>query len=154
MIRQGVNSNGEPMRSLYVEHDPVDLDCSCEPSLTRQEFAEECDINNIMDKYKTTGALTHINSQSPRYFDFSEAPDFASALTLLKDAEEAFLRVPSKVRAEFDNDPVKFVAYAEDAENLPKLREWGLAPPEKAPDAPMRVEVVNPPLADAAAPKA
>lgn len=143
MRMQSLNNDGEALSSAYVEHDPVDLHFH-EPSLTRQEFADECDINNIMDKYKTTGALQHLNPTPPRYYDFSETPDLATALSLLKEADEAFMRLPAKVRGEFDNDPVKFVMYAEDADNLPQLREWGLAEPEKLPEPPMKVEVINP----------
>lgn len=153
MRHQSINNDGEELSSAYVEHSPVDVhfvDQKGEPevSLTRQEFADECDINNIMAKYKTTGVLQHINATAPVYYDFSETPDLASALAMLREADEAFMRLPATARREFDNDPTKFVMFAEDPDNLPKMREWGLAEPEKAPDPIMKVEVVNPPPLD------
>lgn len=114
------------------------------PSRTRQEFAEECDINAIMSRYNRTGVISHVNAAVPQYLDVSVLPSFQDAMQIVLDAEAAFAGLPSTVRREFDNDPAKFVAFAEDAENLGKLREWGLAPPEKLPEEPMRVEVVNP----------
>lgn len=116
-----------------------------EPSMTRQEFADECDINGIMAKYEKTGMLP-VNGSQPSYVDFTSVPsDLQEALRVMIDAEAAFMSLPATVRKEFDNDPLRFVEYAQDGSHLEQLRAWGLAEPEKAPDAPMRVEVVNSP---------
>lgn len=115
------------------------------PSRTRQEFAEECDINSIMARYSKTGVISHVNPAEPRFLDLSVLPDFQSAMHIMMQANDAFASLPAAVRREFDNDPAKFVSFAEDGANLPKLREWGLAPPEKVPEPPQRVEVVNAP---------
>lgn len=114
------------------------------PSKTRQEFADECDINNIMRRFGKTGVITHYSPRQPQYMDLGDGvPDMMEAMNTFIIAEQAFARLPATVRKEFDNDPSRFVNFALDKENLPKMRDWGLAPPEKAPDAPMRVEVVN-----------
>lgn len=116
------------------------------PSRTRQEFQRECDINDIMKKYQKTGVLTHYNKRQPQYLDFSEGvPDFHVAMNMMVEAEAAFMTLPATVRKRFENDPAEFVKFATDDANIGQLREWGLAAPEKVPDAPMRVEVVNPP---------
>lgn len=131
---------------FYVEHEPVDVFFDSEPSRTRQEFAEECDINTIMARYERTGVISHVDPRAPVYLDASESPrDLQHALEILATAETAFMSLPAGVRKEFDNDVHAFVAYAEDPGNLARMREWGLAPPEPVPNAPMRVEVVNPP---------
>lgn len=143
MFRQGLNSDGEILRSAYVEHDPVDLDASHD-GCCRQEFADECDINVLMATYEKTGVLNHFNKGTPQYLDVSAVPDLRTALQVLGDAEAAFMSLPAAVRREFDNDALKFIEYAENPENLGRMREWGLAPPEKVPDAPVRVEVTNP----------
>lgn len=115
------------------------------PSMTRQEFSEECDINVIMARYEKTGMLPVNANSEPRYVDFSQSPaDLQEAMRVMIDAEAAFMSLPASVRKEFDNDAMRFVKFAEDGDNLAKLREWKLAPPEKAPEPPMRVEVVNP----------
>ena len=132
------------MRSFYVKHERVFAPIEG-PSMTREEFADECDINQIMRKYEKHGVITHVARSQPRYVDFADAPDFQSAMNQLIEAEAAFMTLPARVRKEFDNDPTLFVEYASDPDNLEQMREWGLAPPEKAPDAPMRVEVVNAP---------
>ena len=145
MRNQGFNSDGEVMSSVFVEHEAVDTEVGG-PSLTRQEFAEEADINNLMARYERTGVISHQSPKTPRYVDWSEMPDLHSALQILADAETAFMSLPAKVRAEFENDVSQFVKYAEDPENLEQMRSWGLAKPAEPPPEPMRVEVVNPPL--------
>lgn len=139
---------------FYVEHDPEDDNSdTVGPSRTRQEFAEECDINTIMARYETHGVISHVNQREPMYIDLDNIPDLQAALDILETATASFMTLPAKVRKEFDNDPHQFIAFAEDPASLPKLREWGLALPEKVPDPPMRVEVVNAPPADLADPK-
>ena len=116
-----------------------------EPSLTRQEFAEECDINTIMARYEASGVISHVNRATPMYLDTTDYPDLQGAMDQFREASLAFNALPASVRREFDNDPQLFVDFASDKANLPRMREWGLAPPEKAPDAPIRVEVMNSP---------
>lgn len=153
MRYQGFSTPGtvdEMESSAYVEIDRANpalyCDCSDLPSLTRQEFADECDINKLMEKYEKTGILpSNMNSMSPRYLDVSDVPDFRSALDMLNASTEAFMSLPAKVRKEFDNDPVQFVDFAQNPENITKMREWGLAPPEALPEPPQRVEIINPP---------
>lgn len=130
------------------------------PSKTRQEFTAECDINNIMARYEAAGVWPFRDEVAPVYYDFTSVPNtLQAAMEQMLSAEEAFMRLPALVRKEFDNDPVRFVEYAAAPDNLKRMREWGLAEPEKVPDAPMRVEVVNPsppivPAPGAAAPAA
>lgn len=120
-------------------------------SRTRQEFQDECDINAIMKRYEKTGVLTHYSKREPQYIDFGDGvPDFHTAMNMMVAAETAFLTLPAVVRKRFENDPQEFVAFASNAENIGQLREWGLAAPEKAADAPIRVEVTNPTPAAAA----
>lgn len=113
-----------------------------EPSLTRQEFAEECDINTIMAQYEKTGVISHLDPREPMYLDLTNMPDLGTALSIMNDATAAFMSLPAKVRKEFDNDPVEFVKFAEKPENVEKMREWGLAPPKAPPPEPQLVRVV------------
>lgn len=149
-------------RNRYVDEIPLRIDSSSEidfyktsgvrddmsyfePSLTRQEFAEECDINTIMARYEASGVVSHVNRATPVYLDTTLYPGLQASMDAFREASLSFNALPAVVRREFDNDPEQFVAFASDEANLPKLREWGLAEPEKAPPAPTRVEVVNPP---------
>lgn len=120
------------------------------PSLTRQEFAEECDINNLMKRYEghNTGpsGLPRMPEVQPFYVDFGEMPtNLMDYMAMMKQAEESFMTLPAAVRKEMDNSPMNFINYASDVANLEQMRKWGLAPPEKVPDAPMRVQVVPDP---------
>lgn len=103
------------------------------PSLARQEFADECDINVIMARYEKTGVITHVADRAPIYVDLTVVPsDLMTAMSVLNTAEEGFMTLPAKIRREFDNDPMKFVEFATKAENLDQMRTWGLAPPAPA----------------------
>lgn len=125
-----------------------------QPSLTRQEFKAECDINTIMDRYEKSGAFSHVNRAQPIYMDCTQFPDLRGAMDTMRVAGEAFAMLPAKVRREFDNDAQKFVDYARDPANLKQMREWGLADPEKPAPLPIEVKVVNPAPAPAPAPEA
>lgn len=133
--------------SAYVEIDRSNpafyLDCSDLPSLTRQEFADDCDVNKLMAKYEQTGILPTLPNGEPRYLDVSDVPDLMQAHAILQEATASFMSLPATVRRDFDNDPMKFIAFAEKPENLPKMREWKLAPPAPVEPAPQKVEIVN-----------
>lgn len=150
---RAVNSR-RPRYSMYVPHAAVDLICE-DASHTRQEFADECDINSIMKRFAVTGVLPG-SDRKPMYGDFADLPSYMEAQQILLDANDAFMALPAAVRREFDNDPAKFVAFAEDDKNLDKMREWGLAPPaappEKPLDAPKAPEAPKEPIAPAAPP--
>lgn len=143
MRSQGYNEDGVVMSSFEVAHDPVD-EFNDEPSMTRQEFADECDINILMAHYEKNAVLPPQNRREPQYFDASSVPDFRDALDIAREAEEAFMRVPAHVRKELDNDVYKFVEYCQDSKNDENLRKWGLLEPIKVEPGPVRVEVVNP----------
>lgn len=136
--QQGVNANGEPLSNFYVEHDPVDAP-HADDGMTRQEFADECDINVLMAGYERTGVLNHFNSAQPQYLDVSDVPDLARAHEVMEAGQAAFMTLPASVRSTFDNDPIAFMEYAADPRNVDQMRKWGLAaplPPEPAPSAP------------------
>lgn len=141
---QGTNSDGIPIRSMYVVHEHKGLDCSHD-GRTRQEFADDCDINVLLARYEKSGQFSHFNSQEPAYLDVSNVPDLQASLTYLEEAKRAFMSLPATVRKEFDNDPVEFVKFAQDEANVDKMREWKLAKPLPEEPLPMKVEVVNPP---------
>lgn len=108
------------------------------PSLTRQEFAEECDINSLMSRYDAhvIGGPGNLRPKEPIYFDFADAPQtLMEYMQFQKDAEAQFMLLPAVVRKEFDNDPIEFVAYASDPGNIDQMRSWGLAAPKPEPVA-------------------
>lgn len=118
------------------------------PSMTRQEFATDCDINVLMDRYQNQdiGSIMRA-SQEPVYVDFTMMPDdLMGTLQLMREAENAFMTLPAQVRREFDNDAVAFVDFASDRGNLDQMRSWGLAPPApEPPPAPTPAAAASPP---------
>lgn len=97
-----------------------------EPSMTQQQFKEECDINNIMKKYSTTGEFTHLTRKGGQYADFSEITDYQTMLDTVRYAEEAFASLPAEVRKKFSNNPGDLIAYLQDPNNREEAITLGL----------------------------
>lgn len=103
------------------------------PSRTQQQFLKDCDINVILQRYMKHGADPRL-PQEGMFGDFSNLPDLQSAMNTVIEAETAFFGLPSKVRREFDNDPVKLLEFLQDPGNRDRAVELGLvdAPQEPA----------------------
>ena len=68
---------------------------------------------------------------------FSGAPDFHTAMNLVRKAQEEFVRVPAHVRARFRNDPQEFMNFFENPDNYAEALKLGLVnarPPSGTPD--------------------
>ena len=114
------------------------------PSLTKQNLAENLDVNNIIKKYNKAGVRLDMMQFEGVYGEFNSM-EYRDAVEMVDKADELFLNVPSKVRAEFDNDPGRFIDFATNPDNLQQMRDWGLAHPPKPEPIPQKVEIVNPP---------
>lgn len=102
---------------------------SFNPGLSRvaSEFKDESDVNVILRKYSNTGVWSSVARGRPRHGDFSHAPaDFMEALTLVNDARDAFMDLPSTLRKRFGNDPAEFVAFCSDEANREEAIRLGL----------------------------
>lgn len=97
------------------------------PSLTKQCFRDESDINNILKRFERTGVLPEMIRQNPQYGDFTDVPSYQESLDIVMKAEEQFLSLDAKLRREFDNDPVKFLEFVNDPSNAKRMVELGLA---------------------------
>lgn len=100
-----------------------------EPSLTQQHFADECDINNIVEKYMITGVLgdpLSIPSNSPQYGDYSSPSDYHAAQNLIAQASQAFDLLPARLRERFENDPAKLLEFLGDEKNREEAIKLGL----------------------------
>lgn len=133
------------LRSAYnydtmAASDECAITCS-EPSLARQEFKDEADINFLLEKYGVLG-ITPSDVPVVTDVDFSEAPDFMTCMNLQRKAVESFESMPAKVRSRFGNDPVQFVEFCSDAENVDEMVKLGLAVKRPLVEAP--TEAVEP----------
>lgn len=97
-----------------------------DPSLTHQEFAAECDIRTIMNKYKRTGIVTHLTSAKEMLGDFTDVPDYRESLDAVIRAQEAFDSLPAELRAKFQNDPALFLDHVNDPKNYDDVLNFGL----------------------------
>lgn len=112
----------------------VGVDCSVVPSMTKQSFKDECDVNNIMARFERTGVLDFVNEHEARYGD-ATALDYQVAMQTVALANSMFEDMPAKLRAEFRNDPAEFLAFIENPANLEKSYEMGLRKRKEAPVA-------------------
>lgn len=102
-----------------------------EPSLTQQQFKDECDINTIMRSYQETGTISHLNPRPGIYEDFSGVQDFKESMDLVEYAKKEFMLLPAKVRSRFNNNPAELVEFCNNPNNLEEAVELGLASPKK-----------------------
>lgn len=99
---------------------------SCpEPTLAKQEFKEETDINTIVERFHITGELPE-NVRAPTHQDFLGIFDFQDAMNAIVQAREAFQQMPANVRYRFHNDPAEFVDFCSDPNNKAELGKLGL----------------------------
>lgn len=103
------------------------IDCSKEPSMTKQSFKEECDINTIVRRFGLSGELPQ-GLVMPTYQDFEGVFDFQTAMNALIEAEDKFMQMPAHVRARFGNDPHEFVKFCSDEKNREEAAKLGLVP--------------------------
>lgn len=99
------------------------------PSMTKQSFADQCDINKILKQYKMTGQIRHISAKAAigSYEDLPEPQDFQEAMNLVIASEKSFATLPSHVRARFGNDPAQFLGFMADPSNQDEIIKLGLA---------------------------
>jgi len=111
-----------------------------EPTMTQVADASETNINVIMAKYQRTGQIPKVLAQ-PLFGDFTEAPDYRTAVEAVNAAHEAFMEVPAKIRAQFGNDPSEFIKFCSDPANKDQLDKMGLTQPPAPPT--MEAQTVN-----------
>lgn len=103
-------------------------------SMTQQQFKAECDVNNILAKYKRTGMLSHIQKHQGNFGDFSSVEDYQTSLGKLMQAQQSFESLPSELRAKFDNDPAQLISFLSDEKNNAEAIKLGLKIERKAPE--------------------
>lgn len=104
-----------------------------EPSMTVQSDRDQADIKKVLAKYEQTGVLVNLRDVDLEYRDVTQFDDFADLMRQQKEAEAAFMRLPSKVRELFHHDVSEWLDAAHDQEKLealrPELEELGIWEP-------------------------
>lgn len=115
--------------SLYYNKPPKPVvDCGT-VSMTQQHFEPECNINNIMKRFRTTGELP-MSSGKPIFGDFTGITDYQTALNNVLEAQANFEQLPPLVRKKFENDPGKLDEYLKNPDNKQEAIKLGLLKPD------------------------
>jgi len=125
------------LRSAYnydtnLVSDETGLRCD-DASLTQQQFADEADINTIVDRFLRSGVMP-TPAAMPQYVDYEGVFDFQSAMNVVRSADENFMRLDAKVRSRFNNSPQEFLEFFANPDNTQEAIRLGLAIPQ-APSA-------------------
>lgn len=95
-------------------------------SRTKQNFKDQCDINNIIKKYRKNGVNPFVVTESARYGDYSEVPSYQDSLNFIISADEAFMKLDPRIRARFQNNPGLLIDFCADPNNREEAVKLGL----------------------------
>ena len=126
------------IRSRYSPRERKGLSFKGTRSRTKQSFAKEADINNIMAQYVKTGLMPQ-GHVKPSYGDFSSGDDFRSVMDRILIAEAEFGRLPSDIRKRFLNDPAELLNFLSDPNNEEEAITLGLIPGKADADSPAAI---------------
>lgn len=139
------------IRSRYALGDPVKGLEFHEPSLTQQQFKDECEIESLLKAHNLGQVMGILNNhdQQPLYADVSDIPDFHDAQNHVARATEYFEGLSSDVRSRFNNSLAEFLTALNNPGAREALTEMGVLKKaaDKAADAAGQQPVV-PPVAD------
>lgn len=89
------------------------------PSLTKQSFKQECDINTIVNRFQNTGQIPLQNNLEPQY---GNAPDLdlKTALDNVKNLHREFDDLPDYKKQIFNNNPTEYAEFLSQYEERPE----------------------------------
>lgn len=102
-----------------------------EKTKTQQHFADSCDVNKLMKKYKNINAIPmeHFKNHGRGvYGDFSNIGDYHSAFSAVASAQEAFMKLDANIRKRFHNDPQELLDFVNDDRNYDEAVSLGIIP--------------------------
>lgn len=117
-----------PFNSAYSVKTRVQVLTVPQPSMTKQSFKDESDINNILKRFLKTGVMDFAQKNEPRYGD-TTGLEFTQAMQTVAAAKSLFAELPAHLRARFENEPAKFLDFVQDDNNREEARALGLLKP-------------------------
>lgn len=139
------------IRSRYALGDPVKGLEFTQPSLTQQQFKDECEIESLLKAHNLSQVMGIVNNhgQQPLYADVTDIPDFHDAQNHVARATEYFEGLPSDVRSRFNNSLAEFLTTLNNPGAREALTEMGVLKKveDKAADK-VNPQPVVPPVAD------
>lgn len=112
-------------KSNYQHHPRTQTDISV-ISKTKQQFKDECDVNNILKKFMKTGVWPYETSAPPAYGDFTNIPDYQESLHYVIKAQDHFAGLSARVRERFMNDTGRFLEFMANNDNYDEALKLGL----------------------------
>lgn len=111
---------------VLTERPRVPLSFEGTTTRTKQSFKEECDVNQIMKRWRATGDVSHLNLTKPTYEDYSSVDSYLESVTVVQDAQRSFDALPARVRESMQNDPAKLLEFMGNPDNLDEAVKLGL----------------------------
>lgn len=102
----------------------------------QQHFAEEVNINTIMDRYKKTGYYYDPFVKAtgePLFGDFSDVKEYRESMDQIIDVQSNFEKLPAKVRRRFHESATELFEFLSDPDNLDEAKMLGLVVVEQLP---------------------
>lgn len=102
----------------------------------QQHFADEVNINTIMDRYKKTGYYYDPFVKAtgePLFGDFSDVKEYRESMDQIIDVQNNFEKLPAKVRRRFHESAIELFEFLSDPDNLDEAKMLGLVVMEQLP---------------------
>jgi len=112
-------------QTMYGEREVVGVDTGLKTPV-KQEFKDDTDVNNIVERFLRTGELSNMIQQDPIYGDFVDVPTYEEAFNIVLFANEQFDALPSNLRERFFNSPAKFLEFCSNPDNRDEMVKLGL----------------------------
>jgi phage internal scaffolding protein len=124
--RKSTGIKKHTFRTAYNPGDNKIYQTAATDGITEQHHSESCDINKILNTFMQTGIMPPTNL-NPQYGDASNPQmQFNEAMNQIAQAKSLFEQLPENVKIKFDNEPYKFLQFAEDENNHAAMIEMGL----------------------------
>lgn len=98
----------------------------------KREFAADCDIANIVNRFLKTGQLPD-SGRTPNYGDITSV-SFLDMNNAVVAARTRFNSLPASFREELNNDPYQMLRFVEDPTNRARAEKYGLLKPKPTPE--------------------
>lgn len=118
------------IRKRYDVYVPSDGFVNEEPSLTKQSFKDECDVNKIVAAFDVSGVMPvgqTGGTVTPQFGDFASIPDLAGVYAAIDKAKSDFDVMPLEIRERFNYNPELFLSFVNNPKNLDEMIRLGIA---------------------------
>lgn len=116
------------MKEIYVRENGTKgvRTVNDKPSMTDQQYKDDCDVNTIIERAKRSGQVSHLAKLQGQFADVSEIDDLHSGMIKLQHAQEAFAKLPLAVKRRFGYDMRSLLEFMDDPSNLEEAAKLGL----------------------------